>query len=144
MQVPKSITTTAEIIVKFSDCDALQMVWHGNYIKYFEDGREDFGRKFGLGYWDIYKKSGLAVPIIHVDCDYKKFVSLNEIITVESTFIDTPAAKIVFEYKIYNSKKELACVGKTTQVFVDAETKELIITTPAFYEEWKQKLFSVK
>ena len=104
MYQPKKITTTTEIIVKFSDCDALQMVWHGNYIKYFEDGREDFGRKHQLGYWEIYKQSNLAVPLIHVDCDYKKFVGLGEKITIESTFIETPAAKIIFEYKIFNQK----------------------------------------
>jgi len=136
---PKTITTTTEIIVKFSDCDALQMVWHGHYIKYFEDGREDFGRKHQLGYWEIYKQSNLAVPLIHVDCDYKKFVGLGEKITIESTFIETPAAKIIFEYKIFNQKKELVCTGKTIQVFVDAVTKDLLITVPAFYEAWKQK-----
>ena len=139
MYPPKTITTTTEIIVKFSDCDALGMVWHGNYVKYFEDGREDFGRKYNLGYWEIYKESGLAVPIIHVECDYKKFVGLGEKITVESTFIDTPAAKIIFEYKIYNERKDLVCTGKTVQVFVDAVTKELLITVPPFYQSWKEK-----
>jgi acyl-CoA thioester hydrolase len=139
MYKPKTITTSTEIIVKFSDCDALQMVWHGNYIKYFEDGREDFGRKYQLGYWEIYKESGLAVPLIHVECDYKKFVGLGEKITIESTFIDTPAAKIIFEYNIFNEKKELMCTGKTIQVFVDAVTKELLITVPPLYEKWKQK-----
>jgi len=139
MYQPKTITTTTEIIVKFSDCDALQMVWHGNYIKYFEDGREDFGRKHSLGYWEIYKQSNLAVPLIHVDCDYKKFVGMGEKITIESTFIETPAAKIIFEYKIFNQKKELVCTGKTIQVFVDAVTKDLLITVPPFYQAWKEK-----
>jgi acyl-CoA thioester hydrolase len=139
MYQPKTITTTADIMVKFSDCDALQMVWHGNYIKYFEDGREDFGRKHDLGYWEIYKQSNLAVPLIHVNCDYKKFVGLGEKITIESTYIETPAAKIIFEYKIFNDKKELVCTGKTIQVFVDAVTKELLITTPPFYQAWKDK-----
>lgn len=139
MSHSKTITTTTEIIVKFSDCDALQMVWHGNYIKYFEDGREDFGRKYNLGYWNIYKQSGLAIPIIHVECDYKKFIGLEEKITVQSTFVDTPAAKIIFEYKIFNEKKELVCTGKTVQVFVDAITKELLITVPPFYRAWKEK-----
>jgi acyl-CoA thioester hydrolase len=139
MSKSKTITTSTEIIVKFSDCDALQMVWHGNYIKYFEDGREDFGRKYNLGYWEIYKESGLAVPLIHVECDYKKFVGLGEKITIESTFIETPAAKIIFEYSIFNEKKELMCTGKTIQVFVDAVTKELLITVPPLLEKWKQK-----
>ncbi|MBS1646973.1 MAG: acyl-CoA thioesterase [Bacteroidetes bacterium] len=142
MSANRSLTTSTDIIVKFSDCDALQMVWHGNYIKYFEDGREDFGRKFNLGYWDIYQQSGLAVPLVHIACDFKKFVFLNEVVTVQSTFIDTPAAKIIFEYKIFNSKKELICTGESTQVFVHAQTKELVLVTPPFYNSWKEKIFS--
>ncbi len=136
----KTITNKKEIVVRFSECDALKMVWHGNYVVYFEDGRESFGKEFGLEYLHIYEKSGFAVPIVHLECDYKKMVGLGETITVETAFIDTPAAKIIFEYKIYNQEKELVCTGKTVQVFVNMEKKELMITNPAFFEKWKTNL----
>ena len=131
MYQPKKITTTTEIIVKFSDCDALQMVWHGNYIKYFEDGREDFGRKHQLGYWEIYKQSNLAVPLIHVDCDYKKFVGLGEKITIESTFIETPAAKAGYEAKKQNAEPFLGFIGAIKDLKIHALPKvgDIIKTT---------------
>ncbi len=137
--MPKSLSNKTNITIRFSECDALKMVWHGNYVKYFEYGREDFGKNFELGYMEMYDKTGLAVPIIHLECDYKKMVGLGETITIETTLIDSPAAKIIFEYKIYNQNNELACTGKTIQVFVNVANKELLITTPPFFEEWKNK-----
>ena len=134
----KTLCNTTEVTIRFSECDALKMVWHGNYVKYFEDGREDFGKKFGLSYMDIYEKTGLAVPLIHIECDFKKMVGFGEKIFVETTMIDDPAAKIIFMYNIYNNKAELVCTGKTIQVFLDIKNKELMITMPPFFEDWKK------
>lgn len=135
----KTLSNKTEVVIRFSECDALQMVWHGNYVKYFEDGREDFGKKFGLSYRNIYGETGLAVPLVHVECDFKKMVGFGETITVETTMIDDPASKIIFKYNIFNDQKELVCKGKTIQVFLDMAKKELLITIPRFFEEWKKK-----
>lgn len=135
----KTLSNSTEVVIRFSECDALKMVWHGNYLKYFEDGREDFGKKFDLSYFDIYGQTGLAVPLVHVECDFKKMVGLGEKILVVTTMIDDPASKIIFEYNIFNDKKELVCTGKTIQVFLNLEKKELQLTVPCFFEEWKKK-----
>ena len=42
---PIDLSESLIITVRFSETDPLGIVWHGNYIKYFEDGREAFGRK---------------------------------------------------------------------------------------------------
>jgi acyl-CoA thioester hydrolase len=135
--MPKSLTHITKIVVRFSECDALRMVWHGNYVKYFEDGREDFGKEFGLEYMEIFRKTGFAVPLVHLECDFKKMVGIGETIYIETTLIDTPAAKIIFHYTVYNERKEPVCKGKSTQVFLHTEKKELMITVPPFFEEWK-------
>ena len=53
------------------------MVWHGQYIKYFEDGREDFGSKFGISYLDLYKQ-GFLIPLVQIKCDDKKTLVYGE------------------------------------------------------------------
>jgi acyl-CoA thioester hydrolase len=57
-----SLSYTTEIAVRFNEADPLGIVWHGHYVRYFEDGREAFGQAFGLSYLDIYKQ-GFTVPI---------------------------------------------------------------------------------
>ncbi|WP_317898302.1 acyl-CoA thioesterase [Aurantibacillus circumpalustris] len=137
--MPRSLTQSTLIHIRFSECDPLNIVWHGNYVKYFEDGREDFGRANDFSYLQIYTENGLSIPLVHLEIDYKRPVSFGETIRVETTLVDDPAAKIVFEYKIFNSKDEVLCTGKTIQAFVHLERKELQITMPDFFEAWKNK-----
>jgi acyl-CoA thioester hydrolase len=125
-------------IVKFSEVDSLHVVWHGHYLRYFEDGREAFGKEFKLSYLDIYE-NGFAVPLIDIEIKYKRILEYGDTAIVETTFINSPAAKIIFNYKITSQLHGyIVCEGKTTQVFVNPKTKELFITMPDFFEKWKQ------
>lgn len=134
------LTTTCEIPIRFSEVDSLHVVWHGHYLKFFEDGREAFGKKFDLGYLDIYNADRLAVPIVDLQIQYKRPLEYGDTALIEITFINSAAAKILFEYKIYSANhKFLACTGSSTQVFMNPHTKELYIVTPPFFEEWKKK-----
>ena len=46
----KELRTEIELTIRFSETDAMGVVWHGNYLKFFEDAREYFGHKFGMSY----------------------------------------------------------------------------------------------
>ena len=52
-----------EFPVRFSEVDSMQIVWHGHYVKYMEEGREDFGRKYGISYM-IIKANGYLAPLV--------------------------------------------------------------------------------
>lgn len=127
-----------EVQVRFNELDPLQIVWHGNYIRYFEDGREDFGAKFGLSYLD-FKKAQIATPVINVNCDFKNMLRYPETILVETTYQPTAAAKIVLNYKITRKGSDhIIASGQTTQVFTDFEGN-LLLCSPDFYDNWKNK-----
>ncbi len=131
---------TVNQLIKFSEVDSLRVVWHGHYVRYFEDGREAFGQKYNFGYLDIYKH-GLAVPLIDLQVQYKRILEYGDTAVIETTFIDSPAAKLIFDYTIRSLKHgHVVCTGRSIQVFMDPKTKELHITMPAFMEQWKQSL----
>lgn len=133
------LINTIEIPIKFSEVDSLRVVWHGNFVRYFEDGREAFGKQYGLGYLDIYKHD-LAVPLIDLQVNFKQTLEYGDNAVIETKFINTQAAKIVFEYRITSGNHGfVACTGKTTQVFVNPINKELHITNPLFFEAWKKQ-----
>ncbi len=130
--------------VKFNEADPLGIVWHGHYIRYFEDGREAFGERFGLSYLDMYKKGYLA-PLVSINCDYKRSLKYGDSALVITTFIYNPAAKLNFNYKIVDPvTQSVLAVGNSVQVFLDRETKELQLSCPDFYEEWKVKHLDLK
>jgi acyl-CoA thioester hydrolase len=125
--------------VKFSEADPLGIVWHGHYIRYFEDGREAFGDAFGLKYLDFYRKD-IVVPIININCDYKRILRYGHRIRMETIYTDTPAAKLLFNYSIYDAKTdEQVATGSSMQVFMHRHSLELMWTLPEFMIEWKKK-----
>ena len=50
-----ALTNRTTFRVRFSEIDSMQIVWHGEYVRYFEDGREAFGKQYGLDYMSIYR-----------------------------------------------------------------------------------------
>lgn len=130
------LTSEIEIKVRFSETDAMGVVWHGNYLKFFEDGREAFGEEFGIPYLDVYNK-GFFIPIVKTEIDYKASVRFGQSVKIRTRFIPSRAAKIVFEYEVMNANTgELAAKGKTVQVFTSRDDGTLQLLIPDFYAEW--------
>lgn len=116
----------------------MRIVWHGNYLKYFEDGRESFGLRYNLGYLDVYQHN-VMIPIVKITCDYKKPLQYGDTAIVETRFLPCEAAKIVFEYTIYHkTSMEVVATGSSTQVFL-TPAGELILTPPEFFTGWKKR-----
>ena len=133
------LTCKTEIRVRFNEADPLGIVWHGHYIRYFEDGREDFGNRYGVGYLDFYDQ-GLLVPVVQVDCAFKKSLRYGDTVIVETRFVPCDAAKIKFSYRLFSQKtKELVATGNSVQVFLDREHSILQLLNPPFFDDWKKK-----
>ena len=128
-----------QVNVRFNEADPLGMVWHGHYIRYFEDGREAFGKRFGIGYLDFYNH-GFVVPVVNIQCDYKRSLRYGEKVIIETEYEPCEAAKLKFKYTLYNADtNQLVATGHSIQVFLDRSTHSLQLTNPAFFEEWKIK-----
>ncbi|MBS1637680.1 MAG: acyl-CoA thioesterase [Bacteroidetes bacterium] len=133
------LSSRIEHPVKFSEVDSLRVVWHGHYVRYFEDGREAFGKEHQLGYLDMYKH-GLAVPLVDLQVNYKRILEYGDSAVIETTLILSPAAKLIFEYTIRSAMHgHIVCTGRSVQVFMNPHTKELQLTVPEFFEAWKKE-----
>ncbi len=126
-----------EFNVRFSEVDSMNVVWHGAYTLYFEDAREAFGEKFGLKYLYIFDK-GFYAPMVELNFKYKSPLTYKDKGLAEIIFRNTDAAKIIFDYNIYNlHTQKLAVSGYSIQVFMDHDFN-LQWATPDFFKEWKK------
>ncbi|MCD8072643.1 MAG: acyl-CoA thioesterase [Alistipes sp.] len=134
-----ALTSRCPVQVRFSEVDSMHIVWHGQYVRYFEDGREAFGCQYpGLGYMEIYR-CGYTAPIVDLQLEFKNPLRYGERAVVETRYIDTDAAKICFEYIITReSDGATVATGSTVQVFLNGDN-ELELVNPEFYLEWKKK-----
>ena len=138
-KVIKVLRNRSSIQIRFSEVDSLGIVWHGNYVSYLEDGREAFGREFGLGYYDV-SEQGFLIPIVKLDMDFKLQVKYGEEIIVETTFVNNEAAKIMFAYTIYRSSDDaVVLTANSTQVFIN-EKGMLELINPDFFLNWKKRV----
>ena len=133
------LTSRTEIQVRFNEADPLGIVWHGHYIRYFEDGREAFGNMHDLGYLEVYKL-GFVIPVVSVQCDFKRSLRYGDRVIVETRFIPTDAAKLKFTYRLFNAASgELVATGSSVQVFLSKNDSVLQLSNPPFFEDWKIK-----
>jgi len=134
----KELKATKPFEIRFSEVDSMGVVWHGAYAKYFEDAREEFGRRYDLGYM-LISRNGFFAPIVEMTCKYLKPLTYEMKPVITIIYRPTDAAKLIFDYEIRDSSSnELRSTGRTVQVFTDKEYN-LMWTNPQFYEQWKQR-----
>lgn len=134
----KKLSASKPFEIRFSEVDSMNIVWHGSYPLYFEDAREAFGQKFGLGYMTIFS-NGYYAPLVEMSFKYKKPLVYESKPTIVITYIPTESAKIVFEYEIIDADNgTVYATGKTVQVFMDKDY-QLVWENPEFYQEWKER-----
>ncbi len=136
----KELISELEFDIRFSETDAMGVVWHGNYLKYFEDGREAFAKQFGMSYLEIHSHQ-YFVPIVKSEINHKSPIYYGQRAKIITKMIPSKAAKIIFEYEIINLSTQLiSAKGSTTQVFLREKSRELELQFPAFYVDWEKKV----
>ncbi len=124
--------------VPFYDLDGIQMVWHGNYVKYMEDAREKFGAKFGFEYLHIFN-SGYVAPVVDMHLKYRTSARISDVLRMNIRYVPTRAAKMVFKYTITRPKDNALIIeAETTQLFVSREGV-FETSNPQFYADWKKR-----
>ena len=122
-------TSEKLITVQFYDLDPMNVVWHGNYVKYLEEARCDMLNKLGYTYEEM-RKDGFAYPVATMEMKYIKPCTFNQVIKVVSTVVEIEPCLII-KYTIYdNETGEKLFKAKTMQICIDMETKQSIYTTP--------------
>jgi acyl-CoA thioester hydrolase len=132
------LSASSTFCVRFSEVDAMGIVWHGNYALYFEDVREKFDKKYGISFYDI-KRAGFGAPLVELSFKYKQPLQHGQTAVATVFYHNTEAAKVIFEYEIRDRETGmLLTAGRSVQVFVDRDN-QLVITNPTFYLDWKKK-----
>jgi acyl-CoA thioester hydrolase len=117
------VNNFTKVRVIYADTDAMGVVYHTNYIKWFELGRNEFMRQLGVPYTEL-GKLGLNLPLIKVSCDYLKFATYDQLLTVETKFDYIKRASIRFNSRIWDENKENVLVeGYTIHACTNDEGK---------------------
>ncbi len=133
---PAPLIASCERRVRFEEVDSVNMVWHGRFPSYLEDGRIAFGDEYGLTYQSFMKNLTVA-PIVQMHIDYKIPLRFDEIATIETTLHWTEAARINFSYliKIQNG---INATAYTVQLLTEIDGT-ILLASPDWLIEFNKK-----
>ena len=115
-----------EIRVAFADTDAMGIVHHSNYLRYFEVARVGWLRRLGHDYRH-WQERGIHMPLVESFCRYRKPARFEDILEV-SVLSKAERLRVIFEYKIFGKESgELLTTGSTTHVAVDENLKVIAL-----------------
>ena len=122
-----------KIRVTYADTDAMGIVYHTNYIKWFEIGRTELLREKGVIYAEM-ESLGYNLPVIELWCHYLFPARYDQIVLVETEIVHVRRASIKFNYLIWNERKEDVLVeGSTVHACTNKQGK--IVRLPAVIME---------
>ena len=117
------VSNFTKVRVIYADTDAMGIVYHTNYIKWFEVGRNELMRQLGVAYTEL-EKLGLNMPLTKVSCHYLLPAKYDQLLTVETKFDYIKRASIRFNSYIWDEEgKKLLVEGYTIHACTNMEGK---------------------
>jgi len=107
--------------VRYQETDRMGIVYHANYLSYFELGRVEWLRNKGLDYARL-EDSGVLLPVVNVSINYKAPARYDQILNVETKLVKIGGASLMFQNKIYDENKRLLVEGEVTLVATDSSS----------------------
>lgn len=129
MSAPALRSAEIELLIPFHDLDPVNIVWHGNYAKYFEQARCALLAQFNYNY-DEMRASGFIWPVIDLHVRYIKPLHFNQTVRVKASLVEWEY-RLKIDYLISDvvTGQRLAR-GSSMQVAVDATSKEMCLLSP--------------
>ncbi len=133
---------TVKIRVIYADTDAMGIVYHTNYIRWFETGRTEFFRNIGIAYRDV-ESGGFNLPLTQAYCHYHLPARYDDLVLLETDIDFIKRASIKFVHKIWDeAHKNLLAEGYTVHACTDSSGK--VIRIPAMITDRLKTAFSDK
>jgi acyl-CoA thioester hydrolase len=126
MNMPKVIETTFR--VRYAETDASGVVYHANYLVWFEHGRGEWFWQQGRDYHRDVEARGLNWPVAEVSARYRAPARYGDLVTVRTALKEIQSRAFTIEYEIVNAEtKQVLCTGWTKHLNVNNEWRVVAI-----------------
>ena len=110
--------------VRYAETDQMGVVYHSNYLVWFEMGRVEFMREHGLSYKEMELEDGCMIAVVEATARYRAPARYDEELVVETELQSVRGAVIRFGYRVVRSEDGvLLCEGHTVHVVVGRDMK---------------------
>lgn len=115
----------ARVRVRYAETDQMGVVYHANYLVWFEVGRVEFIRQLGLDYKAMEREEGCGIAVVDAHVRYRAPARYDEELEVEVRLVGARGAVVKFAYRVVRlADGMLLCEGETVHVVVGPDMKK--------------------
>lgn len=124
--------TETTVRVRYAETDQMGVVYHANYLVWFEVGRVELLRDIGINYKQMEMDDDTFIVVVEASCRYRKPAKYDEVIKIRTRIGSATTRMCKVEYEVLNDATgELLATGCTSHVFCDRAGKPRLL--PAKY-----------
>lgn len=131
------IRSSVQVTVRYAETDMMGIVYHANYLPWFEVGRTTLLKEIGVPYKRL-EEEGYRLPVLEVTAKYLRPALYDDTLVISTVISEKPLLRIRLDYEVKRGD-ELLAVGNTIHAFVDREGRP--VRPPAWASEMFSKAF---
>ena len=113
------ITSRAQVTVRYAETDMMGIVYHANYLPWFEIGRTTLLKEIGVPYRQL-ETDGYRLPVLEITAKYSRPAVYDDTLTIVTKITDKPLLRIRLDYEVFRGE-ELLATGHSIHAFVDLQ-----------------------
>ena len=120
----RPVTGEARVRVRYAETDQMGVVYHANYLIWFEVGRVEFIRQLGMDYKSMEQEENALIAVAEVTARYRAPARYDDELLIRTTLAGVRGPIVRFRYVILRAADELLlCEGETVHVVVGRDMK---------------------
>lgn len=132
------MTSESHLRVRYAETDKMGVVYHANYLIWFEVGRTDLLRQLGLDYNSMEREEKLGIAVVEATARYKSPARYDDELVVRTHVASIRGSVLRLAYTVHRAGDDLLlCEGATTHVVVDHDMKKAPMP-PRFAEAFRR------
>lgn len=113
------ITSHSQVTVRYAETDMMGVVYHGNYLPWFEIGRTTLLKEVGVPYRQL-EADGYRLPVLEIAAKYLRPARYDDTLTIVTTMREKPVLRIRLHYEVRRGD-ELLATGESVHAFIDLQ-----------------------
>jgi len=123
--------------VLYADTDRSQVVYHANYLRYFEFGRASLMRDTGSPYKQA-EENGYIYPVIKLEISYHSPLYYDELMYIHTRPAEIGRVRVRFDYVITKTDSgDIACLGYTQHCAIAAQSGKPVEIDAKTLQLWR-------
>jgi acyl-CoA thioester hydrolase len=124
----KTLTTDARVRVRYAETDKMGVVYHSNFIVWFEVGRVEMLRELGFSYRDVERHDDCHFAVVDVRCRYKSPAYYDDDLIIRTTLKNVRGSMLHFTYEVLRAADQtLLAEGETNHIVVNSKFEKTVL-----------------